>query len=214
MPATPGTAKGNSPAVQLTPARALATHRPATAPPAVRRRATPTAVPLRSRTPFGDRHPPAPGPAAPSTAPLAPRTSLSGTPANIPALPVTANAPSGAPRQIQRAPEAPALLKPSSATTTTAVSAVTAHRTTPAALPASAGDSSPPRTPDPPLPDTPSEPSPVSAGTSGGGFDPRSLTDFQLDELTHRLIGRITRLVRTELRLDRERIGKLRDPRR
>ena len=47
-----------------------------------------------------------------------------------------------------------------------------------------------------------------------GQFDPRSLTDFQLDELTHRLIGRITRLVRTELRLDRERIGKLRDPRR
>ncbi|MFI1029518.1 hypothetical protein [Streptomyces sp. NPDC020951] len=46
------------------------------------------------------------------------------------------------------------------------------------------------------------------------GFDPRSLTDFQLDELTHRLTGRITRLLRTELRLDRERIGRLRDPRR
>ena len=45
-------------------------------------------------------------------------------------------------------------------------------------------------------------------------FDPRALTEFQLDELTHKLIGRITRLVRTELRLDRERIGKLRDPRR
>ncbi|MFC4650981.1 extensin, partial [Streptomyces mangrovi] len=44
-------------------------------------------------------------------------------------------------------------------------------------------------------------------------FDPRSLTDFQLDELTHRLTGRITRLLRTELRLDRERIGRLRDPR-
>ncbi|TQE36902.1 extensin, partial [Streptomyces ipomoeae] len=44
-------------------------------------------------------------------------------------------------------------------------------------------------------------------------FDPRSLTDFQLDELTHKLTGRITRLLRTELRLDRERIGKLRDPR-
>ncbi|WP_433328663.1 hypothetical protein [Spirillospora sp. CA-294931] len=46
-----------------------------------------------------------------------------------------------------------------------------------------------------------------------GGFDPRALTDFQLDELTHRLTGRITRLLRTELRLDRERIGRLRDPR-
>ncbi|GGQ73430.1 hypothetical protein Saso_39090 [Streptomyces asoensis] len=45
------------------------------------------------------------------------------------------------------------------------------------------------------------------------GFDPRTLTDFQLDELTHRLTGRITRLLRTELRLDRERIGRLRDPR-
>ncbi|MYS40375.1 hypothetical protein GTW59_29825, partial [Streptomyces sp. SID89] len=47
-----------------------------------------------------------------------------------------------------------------------------------------------------------------------GGFDPRELTDFQLDELVHRIIGRVTRLIRTELRLDRERIGKLRDPRR
>ncbi|WP_405604294.1 hypothetical protein OG741_34625 [Streptomyces sp. NBC_01410] len=45
-------------------------------------------------------------------------------------------------------------------------------------------------------------------------FNPRSLTEFQLDELTHRLISRITRQLRTELRLDRERIGKLRDPRR
>ncbi|MEV7691077.1 hypothetical protein [Streptomyces bungoensis] len=47
-----------------------------------------------------------------------------------------------------------------------------------------------------------------------GAFDPRELTDFQLDELVHRIIGRVTRLIRTELRLDRERIGKLRDPRR
>ncbi|MEU6733962.1 extensin [Streptomyces physcomitrii] len=47
-----------------------------------------------------------------------------------------------------------------------------------------------------------------------GGFDPRALTDFQLDELTHRLTGRITRLLRTELRQDRERVGRLRDPRR
>ncbi|MGP4114258.1 hypothetical protein ACTWP5_25535 [Streptomyces sp. 4N509B] len=46
-----------------------------------------------------------------------------------------------------------------------------------------------------------------------GGFDPRTLTARQLDELSHRLIGRITRLVRTELRLDRERIGRLRDTR-
>jgi hypothetical protein len=43
--------------------------------------------------------------------------------------------------------------------------------------------------------------------------DPRELTARQLDELTHRLIDRITRLLRAELRLDRERIGRLRDTR-
>ncbi|MFF0063832.1 hypothetical protein ACFYRC_20220 [Streptomyces sp. NPDC005279] len=51
-------------------------------------------------------------------------------------------------------------------------------------------------------------------GTAGAVFDARHLTDGQVDELTHRLIGPLTRLLRTELRLDRERIGKLRDPRR
>ncbi len=65
-----------------------------------------------------------------------------------------------------------------------------------------------------PPPYTPGEPPPEYTAVDEGRFDPRSLTDFQLDELTHRLIGRITRLIRTELRLDRERIGKLRDPRR
>ncbi|MFI0814964.1 hypothetical protein ACH4TX_05425 [Streptomyces sp. NPDC021098] len=45
-------------------------------------------------------------------------------------------------------------------------------------------------------------------------FDARALTDGQFDELVHRLIGPLTRLLRTEFRLDRERIGKLRDPRR
>ncbi|MEU2159229.1 extensin, partial [Streptomyces sp. NPDC019396] len=44
-------------------------------------------------------------------------------------------------------------------------------------------------------------------------FDARALTGAQIDELTHRLIGPLTRLLRTELRLDRERIGRLRDPR-
>ncbi|MDX3092750.1 extensin, partial [Streptomyces sp. ME12-02E] len=41
----------------------------------------------------------------------------------------------------------------------------------------------------------------------------REWSDADLDELTHRLIGRVTRLLRTELRLDRERVGRLRDPR-
>ncbi|MFJ9563327.1 hypothetical protein ACIRQQ_25200 [Streptomyces fuscichromogenes] len=45
----------------------------------------------------------------------------------------------------------------------------------------------------------------------GGGFDPRALTEFQVDALVHRIIDRITRHVRTELRRDRERVGKLRD---
>ncbi|MEU0277757.1 hypothetical protein ACIOGX_23015 [Streptomyces sp. NPDC088147] len=45
-------------------------------------------------------------------------------------------------------------------------------------------------------------------------FTPRDLAEDQLAELVHRLIGPMTRLLRTELRLDRERIGKLRDPRR
>ncbi|MET7451745.1 hypothetical protein ABZT03_07585 [Streptomyces sp. NPDC005574] len=56
-------------------------------------------------------------------------------------------------------------------------------------------------------------PPPEYTAVPAGGFDPRELTDFQLDELVHRIIGRITRLIRTELRMDRERIGKLRDPR-
>ncbi|NUR01891.1 MAG: hypothetical protein HOY79_36790, partial [Streptomyces sp.] len=55
---------------------------------------------------------------------------------------------------------------------------------------------------------------PEYSAVQGNGFDPRELTDFQLDELVHRIIGRITRLIRTELRMDRERIGRLRDPRR
>ncbi|MBB5107407.1 hypothetical protein [Streptomyces spectabilis] len=44
-----------------------------------------------------------------------------------------------------------------------------------------------------------------------GAFDPKHLSDFQVDELVHRMVGRITRLIRTELRMDRERIGRLRD---
>ncbi|WP_328318690.1 hypothetical protein [Streptomyces sp. NBC_00388] len=53
-----------------------------------------------------------------------------------------------------------------------------------------------------------------STEETGNRFDARDLSDGQVDELTHRLIGPITRLLRTELRMDRERIGRLRDPRR
>ncbi|MEV0305549.1 extensin [Streptomyces prasinus] len=85
------------------------------------------------------------------------------------------------------------------------------------------GTPPPPNTPaEPPPPYTPGPPPPYSLHgphPGGGGphsarsFDPRDLSDAQLDELTHRLIGPITRLLRTELRMDRERIGRLRDPR-
>ncbi|MEU0964239.1 extensin [Streptomyces sp. NPDC005917] len=55
------------------------------------------------------------------------------------------------------------------------------------------------------------EPPPGYTAVEGGGFDPRALTEFQVDALVHRIIDRITRHVRTELRRDRERVGKLRD---
>ncbi|MET7881598.1 hypothetical protein [Streptomyces avermitilis] len=45
-------------------------------------------------------------------------------------------------------------------------------------------------------------------------FNPRALTPGQIDELTHKMAGPIVRLLRTELRLERERTGRLRDPRR
>ncbi len=89
-------------------------------------------------------------------------------------------------------------LLPTPASTTTAVSHVSAHSVS-SSKSADTGSRTHP---------------PAYTAVAKGQFDPRSLTDFQLDELTHRLIGRITRLLRTELRLDRERIGKLRDPRR
>ncbi|MEU1299195.1 hypothetical protein [Streptomyces shenzhenensis] len=98
--------------------------------------------------------------------------------------------------------------RPTPATTTRAVSAVSAHGTS------SRGSSGSGSASDPPPAYDSGEPPPGYSPVAKGQFDPRSLTDFQLDELTHRLVGRITRLIRTELRLDRERIGKLRDPRR
>ncbi|MCS0637526.1 extensin [Streptomyces sp. LP05-1] len=72
----------------------------------------------------------------------------------------------------------------------------------------------PPYAVDDPAPRAEAAPPPAYTAVRPGGFDPRELTEFQLDELAHRIIGRVTRLLRTELRLDRERIGRLRDPRR
>ncbi|MDT9684263.1 hypothetical protein RND61_19675 [Streptomyces sp. TRM76323] len=68
----------------------------------------------------------------------------------------------------------------------------------------------PPYSPPSPTAPTPDEPPPAHTPVD---FDARALTGAQVDELTHRLIGPLTRLLRTELRLDRERVGRLRDPR-
>ncbi|WP_461031274.1 hypothetical protein [Streptomyces mayteni] len=71
--------------------------------------------------------------------------------------------------------------------------------------------SAPPAPPAPRTPRAASQPAERAAPAPAAGFDPRALTPRQLDELTHRLTGRITRLLRAELRQDRERIGRLRD---
>ncbi|QMU66826.1 hypothetical protein [Streptacidiphilus sp. P02-A3a] len=42
--------------------------------------------------------------------------------------------------------------------------------------------------------------------------DPVPAAEPPLDDLAKRLIGPLSRLLRAELRLDRERIGRLRDP--
>ncbi|OSP25269.1 hypothetical protein B7767_42675, partial [Streptomyces sp. 13-12-16] len=76
------------------------------------------------------------------------------------------------------------------------------------------GTPPPPYDPGPPPPYELHDPHPGAGGPHAGqSFDPRALTDGQLDELTHRLVGPLTRLLRAELRMDRERIGRLRDPR-
>ncbi|MFI1352425.1 extensin [Streptomyces sp. NPDC020898] len=89
------------------------------------------------------------------------------------------------------------------------------------AAPKSTPRSSPPP-PSPPPPPASSAPQPKAQqaqqaqqaqAAARPSFNAKDLDDHQLDELTHRLIDRVTRKVRTELRLDRERIGKLRDPR-
>ncbi|MFE6129361.1 extensin [Streptomyces sp. NPDC056437] len=175
---------------------------------------TPT-TPAPSPTPFAGR--PAPMSQAP-TRPRAPRVpavvqrhasgAAAAAPAHTAATTTDAAAPTpaltSAPVPVQRDPKNPLLPTP-------AVAPVTASRTTSGGSGSSASGS----TGDPPGRDTAAgELPPAYTPVAKGQFDPRSLTDFQLDELTHKLIGRITRLIRTELRLDRERIGKLRDPRR
>ncbi|WP_269246699.1 hypothetical protein [Streptomyces sp. Qhu-G9] len=233
-PAAPPAARPASP-VAVPLRRPAPANRPGPqgAGPAVQRatavRGTPAgrAVPLlsASKPPSG----PVPSAGAPPTAPQAPsrpaalrapavvqRHAITPTPPGPSKAPGTAVAPASAPAPsagsarppvpVQRNPSGPPM--PTPARTTTAVSNVTAHGTS------SRGSSGSGSTGDPPPAYDSGEPPPEYTAVAKGQFDPRSLTDFQLDELTHRLIGRITRLIRTELRLDRERIGKLRDPRR
>ncbi|WP_416986823.1 extensin, partial [Streptomyces sp. T028] len=113
------------------------------------------------------------------------------------------------PTATPRAPQQPTTPTTPRAPMPAPISTPTVQRLAPPTPPA------PPRTPPKPPPAPRSEPTEArtTAASPPPAFDPRALTDFQLDELTHRLTGRITRLLRTELRLDRERIGRLRDPR-
>ena len=156
--------------------------------------------------------------AAVPRAPEAPGSTpgIAGTNATTTA-PAPSPRPDRAPTPVQRVPvqrDAGGPPLPTPATTTTAVSTVTAHGTSSRGPLAADSTSEPHKTPKTSKTLDEDEPLPEYIAVPEGKFDPRSLTDFQLDELTHRLIGRITRLIRTELRLDRERIGKLRDPRR
>ncbi|MFH9824160.1 extensin [Streptomyces bobili] len=147
----------------------------------------PVAVPLRRTAPDADPRPV-----------VQPRRAAA--PAALPVLPAARTQPPPLPRL----PAPP----PSRATPTTHPIQRTPAPTTPAPTPAPAHAHA-----DAPPPYSESPPPPAYSEVPQGGFDPRALTDFQLDELTHRLTGRITRLLRTELRLDRERVGRLRDPR-
>jgi hypothetical protein len=50
--------------------------------------------------------------------------------------------------------------------------------------------------------------------TATAGVPVTQASEREMDELARRLVGPISRLLRTELRLDRERVGRLRDTRR
>ncbi|MBB0233132.1 hypothetical protein [Streptomyces calidiresistens] len=62
--------------------------------------------------------------------------------------------------------------------------------------------------------DFPASPARPGSPVEPDARDPLHLSEFQLDELSRKLLGRVIRLLRAELRLDRERIGRLRDNRR
>ncbi|MEU6198480.1 hypothetical protein [Streptomyces sp. NPDC047061] len=138
--------------------------------------------------------------------PLRPTTPISATAA----LPV-------APLVVQRAPLTTALPVAQPTTSLKKAPVVGTTHTTRAAAPRTQTARQPPPSDDPPPPgysasaSAADDPPPGYTAVEGGGFDPRALTEFQVDALVHRIIDRITRHVRTELRRDRERVGKLRD---
>jgi hypothetical protein len=153
------------------------------------------------------------------------------TPPAAPAAPVRLRAAAPAPPAplpVQRSAVTPATAAASPAPTPGPARARAPHPTPPTP-PVPSIQRRAARAPTPPPTSPPTSPprstdtrSRGSGGGSGGGkstggtagFDARALTDGQFDELVHRLIGPLTRLLRAEFRHDRERIGKLRDPRR
>ncbi|MEV5953002.1 hypothetical protein AB0M11_04330 [Streptomyces sp. NPDC051987] len=135
------------------------------------------------------------GPAQP--VPLRPTTPISAT-ASLPVLPVLPAAPRGRPT-VQR----------DALTTALPVGQATSSSAKTSATHTARAEA--PRTRTSRQPPPPDDPPPGYTAVEGGGFDPRALTEFQVDALVHRIIDRITRHVRTELRRDRERVGKLRD---
>ncbi|MFD5970226.1 hypothetical protein ACFWGR_29070 [Streptomyces sp. NPDC060311] len=221
-----------------TPPRSAPTVTPATAPlttlaapplpvapggtgpkPATVQRAATKAVPLRRSAPPAATG--APLPVAPLTPPAAPAdpavAAASAAPGEASAYPVQ--------RAFGRGSRAGrttgALAASAAAALTETFTRLRPHSSPqgPAEPPPPPYSASPPGGP-PPYAAVPAEPNPGEGqrppeytAVPDGGFDPRQLTEFQLDELVHRIVGRVTRLVRTELRMDRERIGRLRDPR-
>jgi hypothetical protein len=170
---------------------------PPDAPPVAavqRRRGLGAAVPLQARTPPQG---PAPLPVAALTPAPAPR------PVPMPAPPRLAGA--AGPVRVQR-DMAPSVARQ---TPTAAFEALPAYEP-PATAPARSG----PPSGDGPPPGPAEEEPPAYSEIADGGFDPRDLTDFQLDSLVRRLFDPLSQLLRTDLRHERERIGRLRDPRR
>ncbi|GGM03646.1 hypothetical protein GCM10010129_53870 [Streptomyces fumigatiscleroticus] len=150
-----------------------------------------------------------PLPVAPASAPAVQRSPL---PVTAPAAPAAPLAPTPAAPAVQRGPlpvTAPAPpAAPAAAPVVQRVPGAHATAASPPGSPPPYSEGAPP-----PAYSPGAAAPPAYTEVPRNAFNPRDLTDFQLDELTHRLTGRITRLLRTELRLDRERIGRLRDPR-